>query len=97
MEGPTMDLYMESAEFLRAQIAERLPTPRVAIICGSGLGGLADTVDDEGKVELDYTSVPHFPRSTVEGHAGKLVFGFLAHKVPAVLMVGRTQFVKQLL
>lgn len=59
-----MDLYMESAEFLRAQIAERLPTPRVAIICGSGLGGLADTVDDEGKVELDYTSVPHFPRST---------------------------------
>ncbi len=59
-----MDLYTESADFLRAQIPENLQSPKVAIICGSGLGGLAGMVKDEGKAELDYGSIPHFSRST---------------------------------
>ena len=61
-----MDMYLESVEFLRAKIPESLRTPRVAIICGSGLGGLAGTVHEEEKFELDYKSIPHFPHSTGE-------------------------------
>ena len=103
--------YNESAEFLLRDLPEDLRKPKVAIICGSGLGGLADSVRKEGKVEFDYASIPGFPRSTgmsksgihqallsdllttttVEGHAGKLVFGFLSDDIPAVLMVGRFQ------
>jgi purine-nucleoside phosphorylase len=63
MDGTSIDLYVESADFLRANIPEGLQNPKVAIICGSGLGGLAGTVYNEGKVEFDYGSIPHFSRS----------------------------------
>jgi purine nucleoside phosphorylase len=59
-----MDMYVESADFLRGNIPEGLQKPKIAIICGSGLGGLAGTVHNEGKVEFDYGSIPHFSRST---------------------------------
>jgi purine-nucleoside phosphorylase len=68
MDGTTMDMYEESAKYLKANVPESLQSPRVAIICGSGLGGLAGTVRDTGKAELDYASIPHFSRS-----AGKTV------------------------
>ena len=58
-----MEMYKESAEFLKAQVPESLRTPKIAIICGSGLGGLAGTVQNEGKIELDYASIPHFTPS----------------------------------
>ncbi|PYH48303.1 purine-nucleoside phosphorylase [Aspergillus saccharolyticus JOP 1030-1] len=82
----------EAAIFLRARLPGPLQAPRVAIICGSGLGGLADTIDDQPRAEFDYTSVPHFPHLTVAGHAGRLVFGHLNGQVPAVLMVGRAHY-----
>jgi purine-nucleoside phosphorylase len=63
MDGTSMDMYTESADFLRGNTPEALQKPKIAIICGSGLGGLAGTVDNEGKVELDYGSIPHFSRS----------------------------------
>lgn len=99
----------EAVAFLRSSLPERLQAPKVAIVCGSGLGGLADTVHAEGRAEYDYASIPNFPRptgehssgeqvgawadwrGTVAGHAGKLVFGMLGQKIPAVLMVGRAQ------
>lgn len=59
-----MNMYAESADFIRAKIPESLQNPKVAIICGSGLGGLAGTIRNDGKVEFDYSSIPHFPRST---------------------------------
>lgn len=49
--------------------------PKVAVILGSGLGGLADRIDDA--VVLPYRGLPHFPRSTAAGHAGRLVIGTL--------------------
>lgn len=49
--------------------------PRVAIILGSGLGGLADSITDV--TEFPYETLPGFPVSTVEGHAGKMVCGKL--------------------
>lgn len=63
--------------------------PAVGIILGSGLGHLADQVTN--KTELPYASIPHFPISTVEGHAGKLIFGELAGKA-VVMMAGRFHY-----
>jgi len=60
--------------------------PKIGIICGSGLGGLADLL---AKAEiLPYDKIPGFPRSTVVGHAGRLLFGELS-SVPVVIMQGR--------
>lgn len=64
-------------------------TPRVAFILGSGLGALADQIDDA--VSLSYENLPGFPVSTVHGHAGELVLGHLAG-VPVACMKGRGHF-----
>ncbi|KAJ6120227.1 purine nucleoside phosphorylase [Penicillium sp. IBT 18751x] len=82
----------EAVSYLKSHLPEGLQTPQVAIVCGSGLGGLADTVQSESRAEIDYSSIPHFPQLTVAGHAGKLVFGFLGQRIPAVLMVGRAHY-----
>ncbi|MSQ79201.1 MAG: purine-nucleoside phosphorylase [Flavobacteriaceae bacterium] len=63
--------------------------PLTGIILGTGLGKLADEVEIE-KV-FDYHELPHFPISTVESHAGKLIFGHLSGK-PVVVMQGRFHF-----
>ncbi|KAH2313940.1 hypothetical protein LV164_007324 [Aspergillus fumigatus] len=88
-------LYEEAVEafsFLKERLPETLQHPRVAVICGSGLGGLANTIHDEPRAEFEYSSIPHFPCLTVPGHAGKLVFGLLADHIPVVLMVGRAHY-----
>ncbi|KAJ5921552.1 hypothetical protein N7466_009878 [Penicillium verhagenii] len=82
----------ETVEFLNRRLPEGLQRPKVAVVCGSGLSGLADTIQAEPRVEYDYASIPHFPRPTVAGHAGKLVFGLLDQKIPAVFMVGRAHY-----
>lgn len=51
-------------------------TPSVGLILGSGLGGLADVLEDASFVE--YASIPGFPVSTAPGHAGRFVLGRLA-------------------
>lgn len=92
---PALNLYKRAsatASLLGRLLPEELQTPLVAIVCGSGLGGLAETIHLSPKVELPYEQVPGFPVSTVLGHAGKLVFGLIGEsKVPVVLMVGRAQ------
>ena len=57
--------------------------PRTGLVLGTGLGGLID--DLELHVRWDYSLVPHFPVSTVEGHGGDLRFGTLAGEPVAVL------------
>lgn len=64
-------------------------TPRVGLILGTGLGGLASQIDQEAVV--NYGDIPHFPTSTVESHAGQLVCGTLSG-VPIVAMEGRFHF-----
>lgn len=82
-----------TAQFVRSQLPTSLQTPKVAIICGSGLGGLADTIEPDPKVELAYAGIPNFPQSTVQGHAGKFVFGQIGpQKMPVALLVGRAHF-----
>lgn len=60
--------------------------PKIGIICGSGLGALADTVKD--RTVIDYSTIPAFPISTVPGHEGKLILGRIGDK-EVVLMKGR--------
>ena len=60
--------------------------PELALVLGSGLGALADEVEDA--VTLSTADVPHYPQSTVEGHAGRLVLGRLAGR-PVLVVQGR--------
>ncbi len=60
--------------------------PRVGIILGTGLGGIAKQIETEAK--LDYEAIPHFPVSTAVSHAGQLVCGKL-QGVPVLAMEGR--------
>lgn len=63
--------------------------PEIALILGSGLGDLANEI--ESPVTVPYSQIPHFPVSTVEGHAGQLVVGTLAGK-KVIAMQGRFHF-----
>ncbi|MFH1074155.1 MAG: purine-nucleoside phosphorylase [Candidatus Firestonebacteria bacterium] len=60
--------------------------PEIAIILGTGLGGLANEISD--KTEINYKDIPGFPLSTVEAHAGKLILGEMGGK-KVVAMQGR--------
>lgn len=56
----------EVAAYLRSAIPSELQHPRVAIVCGSGLGGLQHTIGVTPRHEFPYESIPHFPVSTGE-------------------------------
>ena len=84
-----MDLNQQihaAADYILARVDKR---PTVGMILGSGLGDLADSL--ENKVVIPYEEIPHFPRSTVEGHAGALVVGEICGKTVAV-MQGRVHY-----
>jgi purine-nucleoside phosphorylase len=76
----------DAVNFLKRKINRK---PEVVVILGTGLGGFINSV----KVEAVFacSEIPHFPRSTVPGHSGNLIFGNLAHKNVAVLQ-GRFHF-----
>ena len=69
-----------AAEVVRARTTMR---PSVAIILGTGLGGLAEEIALE--IAIPYEEIPGFPLSTVESHAGRLLLGRLGGK-PVVAM-----------
>lgn len=73
-----------AADFVRQAVGE--PVPRVAVVLGSGLGGLADRIDDATRVPVD--RIPGWPESTVEGHAGEMLAGDLGG-TPVVGLSGR--------
>ncbi|NXH52117.1 PNPH phosphorylase, partial [Rhabdornis inornatus] len=73
----------EAAAWLLARVRE---PPRVAVVCGSGLGALAQELSEPQT--FDYADIPHFPRSTVQGHAGRLVVGRLG-SAPCAILQGR--------
>jgi len=72
-----------AAEFIRSQTALR---PQIALVLGSGLGDFADDITDA--VRIPEGEIPHFPRSTTIGHAGRLVMGRIA-ETPVAAMQGR--------
>ncbi len=81
-----MSKYSETLDFLKKNNFDNTET---ALILGSGLGILADELED--RVSLAYSDIPGFPVSTVEGHKGALVKGNLNGK-PVIAMQGRFHF-----
>ncbi len=76
----------EAAEYIRS----KWPTkPRAGVILGTGLGNLADAV--ENPTYIPYPEVPHFPRSTAIGHKGRFVCGTLSG-LPVICMQGRFHY-----
>jgi len=86
---------MSNTLYERAQSAARFirtkyPTDiRIAAVLGSGLGAFADEL--ENAVHIDYNDIPDFARTTIEGHAGRLVLGEL-EGIPLAVMQGRFHF-----
>lgn len=81
------DRAAEAAEYIKQKSRSR--SPRVAVVLGSGLGGVADAI--ENPAEIPYEEIPHFCRSTVEGHAGRLIIGSCGG-TDVVAMKGRFHF-----
>jgi purine-nucleoside phosphorylase len=82
----TYENAVEAAEFIKSKYPHAID---VAIVLGSGLGAFADEI--ENAVKIPYEQIPHFAKSTVEGHAGQLVLGELNGKHIAVQQ-GRFHF-----
>jgi purine-nucleoside phosphorylase len=77
----------ERIDIINAFLQERVSSkPLIGVVCGSGLGGLSKCLDNQQVIK--YEDIPQFPRSTVEGHAGELVFGDL-DGIRMVCMRGR--------
>ncbi|HEX7238673.1 MAG TPA: purine-nucleoside phosphorylase [Longimicrobiaceae bacterium] len=79
-------LLREIGEAVESVRARTDAAPEVAVILGTGLGGLAERIEVE--TAIPYAEIPHFPLSTVETHPGRLLFGTLGGK-PVVAMQGR--------
>ena len=79
-------MIQEAETFIKSKTSVK---PKFGIILGTGLGKLADSISVE--TAISYEEIPHFPLSTVESHAGKLLLGTIAGK-PVVAMQGRFHF-----
>lgn len=82
----TREQYQEAAEYVRSKCDCQ---PKLGMILGSGLNPLAQAV--ENAVSIPYGEIPYFPKSTVEGHEGRLVLGWL-EETPVLVMQGRVHF-----
>jgi len=74
----------EAADYIKSQLPGSVP--KIAMVLGSGLDGVADAVEDA--VTIPYGDIPHFPKPTVFGHSGKMLVGTLSG-VPVICMRGR--------
>jgi len=84
-----MDHYEElvaAADFLQSYATQ---APKIGVVLGSGLHNFIQEI--EVASEIEYSSIPHFPVSTVEGHHGRLIFGTIGG-VPIVAMSGRFHY-----
>lgn len=80
------EYFKKSADYVRSLINDE---PEIAIILGSGLGDFASRIEDP--IEIKYEDIPNFLVSTVESHAGKLIFGKAGGK-KIICMSGRFHF-----
>src|SRR5271163_4260336 len=80
------ELFDQMQEALNEILKATPSKPKVGIILGTGLGALAHEITDQ--TVIPYDKIPHFPLSTVESHAGELVFGKLGNTL-VVAMKGR--------
>jgi purine-nucleoside phosphorylase len=82
----TIDQFFQAESAAQVVLARTTLRPRIGIVLGSGLGGLADDLTDAA--HISYSEIPNFPRSTAIGHAGRMVIGKAAD-VPLAAMQGR--------
>ena len=87
MTIPLYERASEAARYIGAKSIGR--TPRAAVVLGSGLGSVADALEDA--IEIAYPDIPYFVSSTVEGHAGRLIIGSYSG-VDVAVMKGRFHF-----
>jgi purine-nucleoside phosphorylase len=78
--------YEKAVDVIRSHTDQQ---PEIGLVLGSGLGGLANAVEDA--VAIPYSGIPGFPQSTVQGHSGQLVIGTLEGKL-VLCQQGRTHF-----
>lgn len=84
------NIYRETAEYLKQRIAQAgKQTPRVAVVLGSGLGKLADRIEEP--LTIPYREIPHFKTSTAVGHKGNLIIGMLGGS-GVIAMQGRFHY-----
>ena len=89
-EGKHMSKEYEKLKLCYEEIKEQIPfRPKVALILGSGLGEFAEQI--QVKSEISYNEIKGFPVSTVAGHKGRFVFGYVGD-VPVVIMQGRVHY-----
>lgn len=86
MKDNLYERILESKEFIEKKLVNK---PSVGLILGSGLGVLGEEVED--KIAIEYSQIPNFPVSTVEGHKSRFIFGELEGSNVAV-MQGRFHF-----
>lgn len=85
------ELMQESAAYINGKLEKEGHAdfkPEVALVLGSGWSDLVGELLEERVLELDYSEIPYFPKPTVPGHNGKLVFGYI-NGVAVVIMEGR--------
>lgn len=86
------DTYNAALQTIAERVPKHLQSPKIGIVCGSGLSGLADHMRE--KVLVPYQDLAGFGKSTVSGHLSALAFGLLGsgNGVPVVAMLGRVSF-----
>ena len=84
------EITYEELQAAASYVQARLPyTPKVALVLGSGLGDFADRLTIDAKIQ--YGEIPHFPVSTVAGHAGCFLLGKVGD-CPVLIMKGRVHY-----
>lgn len=84
----TLQIIHKAADFINSRISGR-PAPLVGVVLGSGLGKLAEKIEDP--VTVKYSEIPDFPKSTAIGHKGNFIYGTLGGK-PVIAMQGRFHY-----
>jgi purine-nucleoside phosphorylase len=78
--------FQEAAAFVQGRISHQ---PKIGLVLGSGLGGLAESIQDAERIATQ--EIPHWPRSTVAGHSGELIAGWLKGR-PLLVQRGRVHY-----
>ena len=84
-----LDTYAKAEAAAQHILAQTTLRPKIALVLGSGLGGFAESLLDS--VTVEYSKIPHYPRPSAIGHAGRLVMG-TCNGVPVATMQGRVHF-----
>ncbi|HLE70526.1 MAG TPA: purine-nucleoside phosphorylase [Vicinamibacteria bacterium] len=79
----TVEKIREASTYVGSRVRAK---PQVAVVLGSGLGGFAESLSD--RTAIPFSAIPHFPRSSVQGHSGSLIAGTF-QGVPLFVMAGR--------